>query len=226
LAPPQLGWRIEYPDVTNVVEIIPPNIIEPEKTLTMRVRVLGANFRQPKANNGGGNNLDGVDSSNPSPKDELDPSGDYDDEKKSKNYYVLPFEVMWSLNGSSWERIFYGDEVTVSPTTVVLERSVIKGGKINFGSRGYRGTEWLPFYSTATATPNVVMMENGDNVPANIVAFQQEMVPSYLKPYLSADQRTVKIGPGDLMFLFEIGQTDTTLPDFDLQDVAVLVTFE
>jgi len=77
---PQLGWHIDYPGVTNVVEVVTPNTIEPEKTLTMRVRVLGAYFHQPKANNGGGNNLDGADYSNPGAPGEIDLSGSYDDE--------------------------------------------------------------------------------------------------------------------------------------------------
>ena len=43
----QLDWQIQYPaGVTEVVEIIPPNIIKPKKKLKMRVRVLGASFQQ------------------------------------------------------------------------------------------------------------------------------------------------------------------------------------
>jgi hypothetical protein len=44
----QLDWQIEYPSagVTDVVEIITPNIIKPKTDLKMRVRVLGASFQQ------------------------------------------------------------------------------------------------------------------------------------------------------------------------------------
>ena len=43
----QLIWDIEYPSaVTSVIDIVPPNIIKPKQSLTMRVRVLGASFQE------------------------------------------------------------------------------------------------------------------------------------------------------------------------------------
>ena len=62
----QLDWQIHYKTgITEVLEVVSPNILKPKNDLTMRVRVLGASFQQAKDNNGGGNNTDGVDSSNP-----------------------------------------------------------------------------------------------------------------------------------------------------------------
>lgn len=43
----QLNWKIEYPTVvTDVIEIVTPNIIKPKENLKMRVRVLGASFQE------------------------------------------------------------------------------------------------------------------------------------------------------------------------------------
>ncbi|RYD20201.1 MAG: hypothetical protein EOP88_16035, partial [Verrucomicrobiaceae bacterium] len=38
----------------------------------------------------------------------------------------LPVEVMWSKNNSSWSRIFYGNQLLVNPSTVVLNTTVKK----------------------------------------------------------------------------------------------------
>jgi len=43
----QLDWNIEYPtpEITDIVEIVPPQRIVPKKTVTMKVRVLGVAFQ-------------------------------------------------------------------------------------------------------------------------------------------------------------------------------------
>jgi hypothetical protein len=138
----------------------------------------------------------------------------------------LPVEVMWSKNNSSWTRVFYGKQTSVSPSTVMLNTTVKKNDKINFGGRGYRDGAWLPLYNTASTTSNLVMLKNGDKVPSTIPAMQQGAIESFLTPYLLADKKTVSIGNRDLILLMELGQTNTNASGFDLQDLVVLVTFE
>jgi hypothetical protein len=185
----QIDWNIEYPaGVTDVIEIVTPNIIKPKETLKMRVRVLGASFQQ------------------------------------AVNSY-LPVEVMWSKNNSSWARLFYGTQTAVNPSTVVLDTTVKKGDTVNFGGRGYR-SGWLPLYNTSAASPNLIMLKNGDKVPSTTPAFQQGLIESFLTPYLGSDKKTVKIGQRDLIVLLELGQTNPAVSGFDLQDLVILVTFE
>lgn len=186
----QLDWQIEYPSiVTDVVEIVPPNIIKPKSELKMRVRVLGASFQQSTTS-------------------------------------YLPVEVRWSRNNASWTRIFYGRQTDVNPASVVLETTVKKGETINLGGRGYRDNAWLTLYHTALNTPNLVMLKNGDKVPATTPAFQQGLIESFLTPYLASDKKTIRIGDRDLILLLELGQTNPKVSGFDLQDLVVLVTFE
>ena len=209
----QLDWKIKYP------------VPAPELRKTqVRVRILGSSFQQNRTNNGGGNNYDGVDSSNPSTikKGTYDPSGTYDDEKKLGKAVLLPVEVMWSLNNSSWTRLFYGTQDDVNPSTLVLNSTVNPTDIISFGAHGYRDKAYLPFYSTATPTQNVVVLQNGATVPTII---QKSFIESILKPYLGADNK-VKIGTRDLIILMELGQTNPIYADFNLQDVVILVTFE
>ena len=186
----QLAWEITYPaPVTEVIEILPPNVIKPKKDLKMKVRVLGASFQQTATR-------------------------------------YLPVEVMWTKNGSSWSRLFYGYQTSVDPSRVLTTQNVKKGDSINLGGRGWRDGEWLSFYSTAKSTHNLVMLKNGDRVPSTVPALNGTSIESFLKPYMNTSTKRVKIGDRDLILLMELGQTNPDNSGFDLQDLVVLVTFE
>lgn len=221
----QLDWKIKYPKTPPVG----PKLI-PTAKVRMRVRLLGASFQQSRLNNGHGNNLDGVDSSNPGggsggPNGAIDLSAGYDDEKKTAKSVELPVEVMWSRNSAPWSCIFYGTQKSITPTSVIFETTVDKNEKIDFAARGFRAG-WLPLYSTATSTPNVLILKDGDKLPTAITAFQQGVIEDFLMPHLAADRLTVNIGEGNLILLYELGQTSTSASGFDLQDLVMLVTFE
>lgn len=199
--------------------------------MKLRVRVLGASFQQAKSNNGHGNNLDGVDVSNPGngsggPNGETDLSGSIDDEAKKSTSTYLPVELLLSKNGSAWQRLFYGYQTSVNPSKVLIEMNVAKGDTINLGGRGYRDGQWLSLYDTAKSTSNLVMLKNGDRVPSEVPALNGNTIESFLKPYMDTTTKKVKIGDRDLILLIELGQTDPNNSGFDLQDLVVLVTFE
>jgi hypothetical protein len=228
----QLSWKIDYPaPIKSVVDVVPPNVIQPKKDLKMKVRLLGASFQQAKSNNGHGNNADGVDSSNPGqgsggPNGAFDLSLGLDDELKGLKVTYLPVEVLWSKNGGAWSQLYYGTQNSVNPSKVLVDAKVEEGSKINFGARGWRDHEWLPIYHTAINTPNVVVLKNGDKVPSTVPALNGGTIESFLKPYMDTVNKTVKIGDRDLILLFELGQTSTANSGFDLQDLVLLVTFQ
>jgi hypothetical protein len=138
----------------------------------------------------------------------------------------LPVEVMWSKNGASWSRIFYGYQTSVKPAQVLLETTVKAGDTLNLGGRGWRSGAWLPFYNTGSSTKNLIMLKNGDRVPSTVPALNGSSIESFLKPYMDTVTKTVRIGDRDLILLMELGQTNTAASGFDLQDLVVLVTFE
>lgn len=138
----------------------------------------------------------------------------------------LPVEVLWSKNNSSFTRIFYGLQTGVNPSSVVLDTTVKAGDTLNFGGRGWRSGAWLPLYRTNTATPNLVMLKNGDRVPSTVPALNGNSIESFLRPYMNPSSKTVRIGDRDLILLLELGQTSTSASGFDLQDLVILVTFE
>jgi hypothetical protein len=228
----KLSWNIGYPlRLENLVEIRPPFVIRPLRNLRMDVRIVGASFNAGKTNHGHGNNEDGVDSSNPSqssggPNGAYDMSQGFDDETRDpKKTYYLPVQFLWARNGEARNQLFYGTQKNIDPSRVVMTAAVNHTESINFAARGWRKV-WLPLYSTANTTPNVVVLRNGDAVAsaASVVA-KRNSVENFLKPYFSADGKTVKIGPKDLLLLFELGSPNPNARDFDLQDIAVLLTF-
>jgi hypothetical protein len=212
----QLTWEVIYPPEINT------NPITTSVDLKMRVRVLGSKL---KNNNGHGNNVDGMDSSNPGKKSGIDPSGSFDDEKKGASGGDQPVEIVWSKNKSAWSRIFYGSRSTVVPTAVVLDTVVAKSDIIDFGARGYL-TNWLPLYCTSTSCQNLIVLKNGDATPHQISSKKYGQIDGFLKPYLSTDAQTVKIGQGELLILVELDQTEPLAVGFDYQDLGLLVTFE
>jgi hypothetical protein len=218
----QLNWKIEYP--SSVVEVDTPNVIKPKKELKMRVRLLGATF---KTNKGHGNNVDGVDADNVGGKNTGAIDYTYlDDEISYLGASYLPVEVVWSLNGADWTQIFYGYQGLVKPSTVILEATVKEGDAVNFGGRGWRDEAWLPLYSTAQSSPNVIVLKDGEEVPSSVPALLSGNFEKVLKPYMDPTKRTVKIGERDLIILMELGESDPKQTGFDLQDAVLLVTFE
>jgi hypothetical protein len=218
----QLNWQIQYPQsVTDIVEISPTTITSKEE-LKMRVRVLGSKLR---TDNGHGNNVDGMDSSNTGKKSGVDLSSSIDDEKSGTLIGDQPVEVVWSKNKSAWSRIFYGSQSTVVPTEVVLDTVIAKSDIVDFGARGYL-SNWLPLYCTSSNCRNLVVLKNGDPTPHQIASKKYGQIDGFIKPYLSTDAQTVRIGAGELLILLELDQTEPLAVGFDYQDLGLLVTFE
>jgi hypothetical protein len=222
----QLAWKIQYPaSVTDIVDLSTETVI-PKEDLQMRVRILGSKLHL-KDNNGKGNNLDGVDESNPAYLKQMGiTTTGPDDEISGKNLVIdQPVEVYWSKNKAAWERLFYGTQSTLVSTSVVLETVVATGDTVDFGARGFL-TSWLPLYCTSSDCRNLVILKNGDPVPHQISSKQYGQVVNFLKPYLSTDAKTVRIGARDLLILVELDQTEPLAVGFDYQDLGMLVTFD
>lgn len=218
----QLDWQIRYPEiVTDIVEVTPTTITSKEE-LKMRVRVLGSKL---KNNNGLGNNTSGIDASNPALLKKGTVTTTTTDDEKNGAIGNQPVEVVWSKNKSVWSRIFYGSQSTVVPTAVVLDTVIAKTDIVDFGARGYL-SDWLPLYSTSSSSRNLIILKNGDRTPSQISSMKYGQITGFLKPYLSTDAQTVKIGPGELLILLELDQTEPLAAGFDYQDLGLLVTFQ
>jgi len=137
----------------------------------------------------------------------------------------LQVQAFYRTNGGSWVTAFSGLQTLVNPSSILVQKTITKNTKLDFGGRGYR-SGWLTLYNTGNTSPNVVMLKSGDNVPDTTPAFQQGEIESFLKPYINSTTKKISIGPKDLIVLYELGQTDPNASGFDLQDLVMLVTFE
>lgn len=126
---------------------------------------------------------------------------------------------------SNFTQFFYATQDDVKPSYIYYTRAVSANRPIDFRARCYNGYGWLPWRSTTSASPNVVALVNGDTPPSTVPAFQQGNIESFLEPYLDGAGR-IQVGPKDVVFLIELGQTDTSASGFDLQDLVVIATFD
>ncbi len=135
----------------------------------------------------------------------------------------VPTECLINVDGNGYSRIFFGNNNSVRPDKVVYSKAVEEGEEINFGSRYYLN-RWGPWFSTKNSVSNVVALKNGDTPPTTTPMQYAPTIESFIRPYLSSDG-TIRIGPRDVLYLMELTHTDPNHSGFDLQDMAVLVTF-
>jgi hypothetical protein len=128
-----------------------------------------------------------------------------------------------SLNGSSYQQIFYGTQQQINPSWVLYSKKLKKNDKIDFGGRFVKFNQWSPLYTTRSANYQVIALVDGDTPPTSFQLHQSPMLANYLKPYLDASGK-VNIGPLSILVLMELGQTNHGLDCFDYQDMALLVT--
>ena len=209
-----LNWSIEFPgNITDVVTLDPTGPITPKEDLTLRLRVLGLGS---KTNNGHGNNVDGVDSSNTGNKTAADTDATVDDEIRSD--YV---ELYWASECITWTRSFAGDLNEADPTTLLEEISVTGGEALQFAVRSFTDS-WQPLYQLGSS--NIVVLKNGDPLP-NVKGLQVGQIEEFLKPYITS-HGTVRIGDHDLLIMCELNESDPTKTAYNLQDFVFMLTFE
>jgi len=128
--------------------------------------------------------------------------------------------------GSSWTTFMQDTQDNINPTELQHSETVNALEQIDFAARAHNGSGWLNWRATIWGnTPNVVALVNGDSPPSSVPAFQQGNIESFLQPYLN-DSGKISIGPLDVIYLIELGQTNTSASGFDLQDLVILVTFQ
>lgn len=139
-------------------------------------------------------------------------------------FTFVPTECQINVDGGGYSPIFYGTNNDVNPNEIVYTKTVEEGEEVNFGSRYYYNYSWGPWYSTTNSNGNVVALRNGDTPPTTTPMQYAPTIESFIRPYLSEDGK-IKIGPRDVLYLMELTHTNPNHSGFDLQDMALLVTF-
>lgn len=132
-------------------------------------------------------------------------------------------------DGNSWNSILDGFHQNVDATEVVYSGEVESGTTLNLkargsGSSGKKGGNWYDWRNSSTSTEYIQTLVDGDPAPQLKAGNSlQQNVEDYLSPYLSKDTGNIDIGPRDVIYLVDFNSVDSS--GFDLQDIAVLVTF-
>lgn len=196
-ATPKLAWGITYPAlVKDIVTITPPGTVTPKQELDMEVRVIGASVKVVWVNSWG----------------------------VVTKWEWAPTQAQISVNNEAYSSIFYNTQDKVNPNTIVKKRTVYPNQPINFGGR-YNYDGWSYFYKSTNPSGNVVALVNGDTPPTTTPMYQQPTIEDFIKPYLD-NRGCIKIGPKDVIYLMELTHTNKNDGGFDLQDLALLVTFK
>lgn len=195
---PTLTWDITIPEqVDEVVTIEPPGTLIPNRCLIMDVRILGASVKRVWLNSQG----------------------------KVTDWEWVPTEAQMNYNGQGYSRIFYSTHDRVNPNTIVKTIAVDQGSTIDFGGRYVQSNgSWSTWYSSTNSQTNVVALKNGDTPPTTTPLYEQPSIESFLLPYLDT-AGNIKLGARDVIYLIELTHTDIYHGGFDLQDLAILVTF-
>lgn len=143
------------------------------------------------------------------------------------NLSFVPTEACISVNNSSYQRIFYGTNLTVDPNKVVYSTTVQANQTIRFGGRYYYNNDWSNFYHSTYGTNNVRTLVNGQTPPTTYPLHTAPSLESFLKPFLDASGKVV-IGPMDVIVFMELTHTDSQVNNqgYDLQDMVLLVTYK
>ncbi|MEC5127930.1 hypothetical protein VSU19_14285 [Verrucomicrobiales bacterium BCK34] len=195
---PTLTWDVTIPEaIDEIIEIEPPGTIKPKRCLVMDVRVLGASVKRTWVNSRG----------------------------QVVDWEWVETEALVSYNGSSYDRIFFDTHDDVAPNYIVHSQIVDKNSSIDFGSRYVLSSgSWSTLYTSTNSSYNVVALKNGDTPPTTTPMYQQPTIESFILPYLDEDGN-IELGPRDIIYLMELTHTDRNDGGFDLQDMALLVSF-
>jgi hypothetical protein len=133
-------------------------------------------------------------------------------------------------NATSFTRFFTGKQTSVNTSTIYYTQTVQASRPLDIRGRvasnsSSNPSSWQAFYSTGVTGNNARALVNGDTPPSYVPAFSnQATIKSALSAYIGSDGK-IKIGPMDVIFLFELWGTDTSQGYFDMQDLIVLATF-
>lgn len=130
-------------------------------------------------------------------------------------------------NGSTtWTTIYDGKQTD----TIVQQQGIVKTAftvntnkAMNFAGQYYNGGAWQTLY-TSLSGDNVRTLVNGASCPTNIPDYNAPSLEQFIKPYLDSSKK-VRIGPMDVIVFMELTHTDKTNIGYDLQDLAMLLTF-
>lgn len=144
--------------------------------------------------------------------------------KGSITYYRTRGRMKFN-GSSSWTTIYDGKQTD----TIVQQQGIVKSAfTVNknqpmYFAGAYYNNGWQTEY-TSLSGDNVRTLVNGSTCPSNVPDYNAPSLETFLKPYLDSSKK-VRIGPMDVIVFMELTHTNKSDVGYDLQDVAMLLTF-
>ncbi|MDA0767058.1 MAG: hypothetical protein O3A92_09575 [Verrucomicrobia bacterium] len=137
---------------------------------------------------------------------------------------VVALQTRISSLSSSWLTLFQGTNGQVDTNRYIFNGVVPSNTSIDFSVRGQLSRSWTPSRDTLSENQNITVLRNGDDVPQYTPAFNQGSIESHVSSFVQNGK--IVLGPRDLIYLVEVGQTNILSSGFDMQDMVFIVTFD
>ncbi len=129
------------------------------------------------------------------------------------------------LFGSSLDPVYGNLNDHSAARHVIIDEVFTQGDAITLAARSWTVDGESNHLTARTDSPSdlVHVLRDGDAVP-DIAGFDgQASAEAFLRPYLN-DDGTVDLDADQVIYLFELGETDLSNPAADFQDLVVLIT--
>lgn len=141
----------------------------------------------------------------------------------------LPVQASFSYNHGPWVQMWQGTQQQVNPSTVVYTKTITAvNASLDFGGCYLLNGSYSTFFNSINNTNNnrnILALTNGQYPPTNCCLYGQPTIASFLQNYMNATTKQVTLGPKQIIYLFELTDTDPSSPGFDFNDLCILVTF-
>lgn len=197
---PKLDWNITYPeDITTIITITPPGVIQPKTDVTMQVRCVAADVQQR--------------------------SQYWNGWRWVTNYRYIRVTGYGRKNSNSWRLLFNNTQPYVNPAAIAWQEELEEGDSIKFAAKAqFSGGIW---YYSGESSPNVLILKKGDYPPSYATWDTQSTLGTHIEPYLD-ENGAVDIGPRDVIVAFELthSMSPGSGGGGDMQDMIFLLTFQ
>lgn len=138
---------------------------------------------------------------------------------------VIPTQAQVSLTGGTtqstgWVTPAGSQTWTVQPNTTLN----VKGWATGNSSSGDCEDHSLQFDAKVDQGSQVLTLVDGDTVPVFKPLGDQRPIDAFLRSYIDTSTGKVKLASNQVIFLFELGVTDSSESAYDMQDLVVLAT--
>lgn len=145
------------------------------------------------------------------------------DEEGGEQYAQVQADV--NIGDGNWVTFFQDSQDNLVAGWVYANAGVVANTRPQFRGRTFIDGGWTSFETTGSGSTSAVILTDGDPLPTYVPAIARGDIESYLAPYVD-NGGNVKIGPKEMLILFELETADRRSPKYNLQDLVVLTSID